>query len=170
MKKLHNAPQKANTQQLISRRLCRSLGHITGLLMKTLSVKFTPDECILARVRGCRWVWRHRSKWHREQKSGREVEEPVWTAHAFLLYIIRRKIYENISYKTVCSEGVSVIERVLSLSPACMELEVQRYGFPVKSHSWCGLTWQGQEDTCMSLWRNTWICMFSRLNRSLLNL
>lgn len=72
---MHHKKAKKNSNWLNSRRLCRSLGHITGPLMKTLSVKITRDEWILAHVRGCRWVRRHRSKWHREQKSGREVEE-----------------------------------------------------------------------------------------------
>lgn len=162
--------KKANTQRLNSRRLCRSLSHVTGPLMKTLSVKITRDEWIPAHVRGCRWVRRHRSKWHREQKSGREVEEPDSPRFPTVRNAALNDMNKSPSYnKTLCSEGASVTERVLSLSPARMEPEVQWYGFPVKSHSWCGLTCQGQEDTCMSLWENTWICMFSRLNRSLLN-
>lgn len=148
MKMLHSASQKANTQRFSSADGRAGVWAIRqDPLMKTLSVKITQDECILARVRGCRCVWRHRSDIG-HTKSGGEVEEPVRTARAFLPNTIRRLTYEN--KNLLATRCYAVRERVLQressrpLSTPRMEPEVQRYGFPVKSHSWCGSTCQGQ--------------------------
>lgn len=56
--------------------------------------------------------------------------------------------------------SLTLYRRYPQFRPVCMEPEVQRYGFFLLSHSWCGFRPPRPRVYLHVTVRNTWICMF----------